>query len=432
MRVLLTGATGFIGSHLADALEAAGHTLVCAVRDPARARRTHPWRRYVAIDFAAAPAPAEWLPLLRGVDAVVNTVGIVRERRGQSFEQVHVRAPQALFEACVQAQVARVLQFSALGADESASTRYHLSKRAADRALLALPLDAVVLQPSLVFGLDGASAQFFLQLAAAPVIPVPQGAGAVQPVHVDDVAELVVRLIDAEPIVGPVPEQVPQRVPVVGPTAWAWPDYLLALRAAIGLGRAPLLRVPRRLVDIAAALGSHLPNTLLDADAWQMLRRGNVASAETFTRCLGAAPRGVEQFVPPVQRRIVATHARLGPLLALLRWSIACVWLVSGIVSFGLYPVSDSLALLARIGVHDAVALSLLYGAAALDLLLGIATFAWPRRRLWLVQIALIVLYTLLISWRLPEYWLHPYGPVLKNLPMLAALALLLMLEPRR
>ena len=94
--------------------------------------------------------------------------------------------------------------------------------------------------------------------------------------------------------------------------------------------------------------------------------------------------------------------------------------------------MSDSLALLARIGVHDAVALSLLYGAAALDLLLGIATFAWPRRRLWLVQIALIVLYTLLISWRLPEYWLHPYGPVLKNLPMLAALALLLMLEPRR
>jgi hypothetical protein len=67
-----------------------------------------------------------------------------------------------------------------------------------------------------------------------------------------------------------------------------------------------------------------------------------------------------------------------------------------------------------------------LYGAAGLDLVLGVLTLVLKRRvGLWLAQIALIVGYTAIISVRLPEYWLHPYGPVLKNLPMLAVLWLL-------
>ena len=71
-----------------------------------------------------------------------------------------------------------------------------------------------------------------------------------------------------------------------------------------------------------------------------------------------------------------------------------------------------------------------LYGAAALDLVLGVASLLMRRRRwLWLAQIALILGYTAIITARLPEFWLHPYGPVLKNLPMLAALWLLLELD---
>ncbi|MEK8032846.1 DoxX-like family protein [Ideonella sp. DXS29W] len=80
----------------------------------------------------------------------------------------------------------------------------------------------------------------------------------------------------------------------------------------------------------------------------------------------------------------------------------------------------------------DAWAPAMLYGAAAVDLLLGAATLARPGKALWWAQIGLIVLYTVIISWKLPEFWLHPYGPVLKNLPILAALSLLIALEPAR
>ena len=54
------------------------------------------------------------------------------------------------------------------------------------------------------------------------------------------------------------------------------------------------------------------------------------------------------------------------------------------------------------------------------------------RRVLWIAQAALILCYTIIITARLPEYWLHPYGPILKNLPMLAALGLLYTLEDAR
>ena len=81
---------------------------------------------------------------MAGVDAVVNTVGIFREAGAQSFEAIHTRAPVALFEACVEAGVRRVVQVSALGAAADAPTEFLRSKHRADEALGALPLSSVV------------------------------------------------------------------------------------------------------------------------------------------------------------------------------------------------------------------------------------------------------------------------------------------------
>jgi len=118
-------------------------------------------------------------------------------------------------------------------------------------------------------------------------------------------------------------------------------------------------------------------------------------------------------------------------MLSLLRFAMAVMWIVTGIVSIWVYPVHDSFELLARTGVPPILQPLALYGAGALDILLGVLCFVSYRRRLvWLVQIALIVFYTVMISLKLPEFWLHPYGPILKNLPILAALCLLYVTEP--
>lgn len=108
-----------------------------------------------------------------------------------------------------------------------------------------------------------------------------------------------------------------------------------------------------------------------------------------------------------------------------IRFTLATVWLVTGILSLGIYPQANSLDLLERVGLQGEIALTTLYLASALDIVLGLLTLLWPGKRLWQVQAMLVVAYTLIISVWLPEFWLHPFGPVLKNLPVLMLLWLL-------
>lgn len=429
MVVLLTGADGFIGRHLVDALLAAHHEVVCAVRDP-RGRPTHaPQVRRIEADFTRDLSAADWLPRLAGIDAVINAVGILREQGPQTFDVIHRRAPCALFSACAVAGVRLVLQVSALGADGQAQSRYHLSKKAADDFLAGLPLASAIVQPALVYGSGGASARLFTMLASLPLIVLPgRGGQHIQPVHVDDVAAAVVALLERAHL----QRGRGERIALVGPQPMRYREFLARLRAAMHMGQARFVPVPMPLMRLAAAAGGRLRRGLLDADTLQMLERGNTASAARITALLGHAPRAVEAFIAPADAATIRLQAKLGWLLPLMRISIALVWIATGIVSLGWYPVADSYALLARVGITGLLAPLMLYGAAALDLLFGIGTLLLRRRRrLWFAQLALILAYTALISWRLPEFWLHPYGPLSKNLPMLAAIWLLLELEPQ-
>jgi hypothetical protein len=180
------------------------------------------------------------------------------------------------------------------------------------------------------------------------------------------------------------------------------------------------------LVEAGAALSSIVPHALLDVDTLGMLQRGNVGSPQCMTSVLGHPPRDPSTFVDARYARPVATAARLRWLLPLLRAAVAALWLITGIVSLGVYPVAMSYELLARTGITGVAAPFALYGATVLDLALGAAVYVVRRRRLlWRAQIALVLAYTAIITVKLPEYWLHPYGPLTKNLPLLAALLLL-------
>lgn len=163
-----------------------------------------------------------------------------------------------------------------------------------------------------------------------------------------------------------------------------------------------------------------------------MLNAESIADPALSTRLLRRPPRPIGAFIESQARASVVTSAMLSWLLPLLRGAIALVWIWTGIVSLGLYPRELSLQLLSRSGVAPALQPLMLYGAALLDLVFGAATLLMKRRRwLWRAQIALIVLYSAIISIRLPEFWLHPYGPMIKNLPMLVAIYCLYVLEQR-
>ena len=411
MAILVVGANGFIGRHVARALEQAGFEVVHGVRP--------------GFDFNRDLEPATWEARLGGIDTVVNAVGIFRELPGQGFDNVHFLGPRALFLACA-TQGVKVIQLSALGADEGARSRFHLTKKQADDVLHTIKVRSTILQPSLVYGAGGASARLFATLATLPWIPLP-GAGEqpVQPVHVDDLAEAVVQTVRTDRYPG-------SRLAVVGPEPTTLKRFLTDLRHALGIGGARYLFVPRSWVAFFARLGDHWRGAPLDSEAWGMLERGNTADATPLRALIGRELRAPVDFVDPNEREGARLLARLGWLLPILRITIAIVWLVAGVVSAAIYPVDESMAMLERVGITGGLATLSLYGAAAFDFAMGIATLAMRRRQwLWIVQALAILAYTAIITVALPEQWLHPFGPVVKNLPMLAAIWLLYEAEKR-
>jgi uncharacterized protein YbjT (DUF2867 family) len=423
MRILLTGASGFIGRHLYDALFRRGHAVVTAGRTPLTAAQPG---MFVSADFARDLRIGDWIPRLSGVDIVINAVGIVRETRFQTFDAIHVRAPCALFDASVVAGVRRVIQISALGADASACSQYHLSKRRADEHLTGLPIAWTIVQPSLVYGPGGTSAKLFTELASLPYIPlVGAGSQALQPIHIEDVTCGICALIE---------EESGQRsiIPFVGPAPVSLRQYLAALHVSMGLGPARYIRVPISVMRRIAHAAEMLQVGIFNSETLQMLLRGNTGDALPLQGILRHEARAPDRFITWSERDSERVSAQTRWLLPLLRYSIAAVWIVTAIVSMGLFPVQSSYDLLARAGVPRALAPAMLYGAAFMDLAFGFATLLIHRRRfVWLAQAAAILLYTIIISAKMPEFWLHPFGPLLKNLPMLTAILLLYHLEGR-
>ncbi|WP_088581499.1 SDR family oxidoreductase [Burkholderia ubonensis] len=419
MNILVCGANGFIGRALCARLEAGGHRVVRGVH--AGRRAAGPGE--IAIDYARDVRPEHWRARLDGIDAVVNAVGMLTGRRGVTLDAVHRAAPCALFDACCGAGVRRIVQISALGV-ERGDTAYFASKLAADAYLQTLPIDFRIVRPALVYGATGASARYFRMLASLPVHVLPAGGRQLlRPVHVDDLAELVARLIER-------PAEGDRIVDVVGADEVEYREMLAIYRRAMGFPPAMRVSVPGALFAAAATLSGRMPGAMLTRDTWAMLRAGNTGELAASSAALGRPPRGLRAFIgaQAVALRHEALAAWRRPLLT---GSLAIVWIWTAIASAFIHPLRDSLALLAHVHLTGISALAALYAACALDFVFGVATVVAPSRRLWAAQIVLVVAYSAVIAVAMPGLLAEPFGPVLKNVPILAVLLILFAEEER-
>jgi uncharacterized protein YbjT (DUF2867 family) len=396
MNILVVGAAGFIGRHLVWRLLEAGHDVTPC-----------------------------------GTAVVINAAGLIRETGRRTYRAVHTHGPIALFEACAVAGVGRVLQVSALGADAGAATAYHLSKRAADEHLAALDpsgerLDWCVLRPSLVLGPGGQSTELFAALAAAP-LPIRLGPGSwlVQPIHIDDLTAIVDRLLRCPP-------PWPRRLDLVGPEPVDTDRLVAAFRKWVGEPPRPSLPAPVSLLRAAGWLGDRLGGAVpVTAESLAMLMRGNVAPVEPLIESTGYRPKSLEATLAAIPATTGERwRAKLWPLRAPLRISLALLWIATALVSLGLYPVEGSLALLAEVGLGGATALLALYLAALWDLLLGGALLVRFRPVLvGALQLATMAVFTMIITIFMPEAWLHPFGAITKNVPLALATMGMMVLE---
>ncbi len=419
MNILLTGATGFIGRHLQQRLQKQGHEVIACVH-----HQTFTAENTITVDFAQDHSLHDWLPRLQQIDVVINCVGIISETPTCTFKALHTQAPIALFQACEKMHIQRVIQISALGADDTADTAYHLSKRAADEALLALDLDAYIVRPSLVYGAGGSSFSLFSALAALPVLILPAGGQQrIQPIAIHDLITAIVQCVEGK-------VAARQIYPLVGPKALTLRAFLADIRAWLGYRRQSIVfSGSYALFFMLAGLLEKITRIPLSRDNLRMLRRGNHADAQAFTHTFGFTASDLHQALAPpaIAEKI---YSRLYFLHPLLLFSLAFTWCSAGLVSAFFYPLAESYALLQPLGITGVFATGILYSAAVLDILLGLALLhsRWRVSALYL-QIGVMLFYTLLISLFLPEYWLHPFGPVVKNIPLLIASGFLLSME---
>ena len=294
-RVLVCGAQGFIGRHLVHQLLAAGFQVRAGIRagsEPALPAGVEP----CPMDFTRDTRPEPWHARVADCEAVINAVGVLREKSGQAMDAIHHTVPAALFSACANTGVRRVLQVSALMPPDS-RTRYAQSKRQAEAALLALRaegrLDACVLRPSVVFGEGGASTALFQRLARLPWLPWPAQAVSprIQPVRVEDLAQACVRLLDA-------PGPLPATLDLVGPERYTLPDFIAALRQRHGGKPAHLLVLPAALGAASARMGDLCPRQPWGSETLALLGADNIADAAPLQALLGRAPRSVLEGAP--------------------------------------------------------------------------------------------------------------------------------------
>jgi len=286
MKILICGASGFVGRHMARALGEAGHTVVQAVRHPRGPED-------IAVDFINDTASETWLPRLRGFDAVINTVGVLRDSKSNPMQKLLAETPVALFAACAEAGVQRIVQVSALGVDSGVKVPYFTTRITAESALHALPPTVrwLCLRPSVIYGEDGASAQMFRNLAKLPLQVLPLGGvQTLQPVHIDDICAAVTRWLS-------LPEATSQTVEAVGAEATTMRGMLDSYREQMHRRPAWHMALPRPLVRLMARAGDFVPSAPLCSDTYAMMAAGNTAPAARFTGLLGREPRSFRKFI---------------------------------------------------------------------------------------------------------------------------------------
>jgi NADH dehydrogenase len=227
-----------------------------------------------------------------GMDAAVNLVGILHEKRGQSFSAVHAELPHTVGHAARVAGIQHVVHVSALGASDKAPSNY-LRSKAAGEAALRMGAGAVpwtILRPSVIFGEGDHFLNLFAALVKAfPVIPLAGAEARFQPVWVEDVARCCVAALGDARSFGRACE-------LCGPRAYTLEELVHLIAGMLGLRRT-VVRLPHALGEMQAFMLEHLPGKLMTRDNLRSMSVPNVCTGKRPPIC-AFEPSAIEAVLP--------------------------------------------------------------------------------------------------------------------------------------
>jgi len=293
-RILVVGATGFVGPALVDEFSRAGYHVICGIRnlESASKQLNFPHVEFLQVDMNEDLNPNTWLDRLREykVDGVVNNVGIANAFGGQSLENVNVNAPLALFEAVTfycqenleanrQPQNVSVIQISTTGVDwpDCDAYRYPKSKRLIEESLLETTgLNFTIVRPNIVYE-PGRGHLLLEHIVRLPVLAY-FGSTEIQPIHCRELAIGVVRLMQ-----NPLNASCSILL-ATGPEVLTWKQVFLKVSEALGLKHGIFFRVPLIIGQFFTNLIQYLPERVLyrlgilsklDNDTIEMMTKGS-------------------------------------------------------------------------------------------------------------------------------------------------------------
>ena len=300
MLVAITGATGFVGRHVAAQLLRRGHRVRALVRDQRRGEFLGA-QGATLVEGSLGDRDALAV-LLDGAEAAVHLVGIIVESGSATFSAVHVEGTRRMLDATLAAGVRRYIHMSALGAraDERA-TPYHRTKWQAEELVRSSGLAAAILRPSLINGPENAPIRMLARLHRwSPFMPIfGDGHFPTQPVWIEDVALAFALALEREDVVG--------SFELAGPAVLTYEEFVRIIGRVAGHPR-PLVHIPLTLVRLAAracdALGPAAPITSVQL---QMLVEGNSTSSNAIETVFGVRPLPFEDGL----RRFIGLSRRL-------------------------------------------------------------------------------------------------------------------------
>jgi NADH dehydrogenase len=286
--LLLTGATGLVGSTLLRRLVGDGAQVRCLVRDP---RRLGPQRVRVQIALGDLTDPPSFRNAMRGVSTVVHLAAAIRDQPRGSIEELNGIATWRMVEAAQRQGVERFVFFSVLAASTHNRTRCLRAKAVAERTVGEAEMETIVFSPSIIYSPGDPWMTLLERLALLPVMPIPgRGRALFQPIWAEDVADCVMHAL-RDP-----PAERHARYELAGPETLTHEQIvrtvLRSLRRSRPLAHVPTPIVSRSLRLLEATAGTRAFATWDEAELLEvsMTSRQGTADAER----LGVVPRPMQ------------------------------------------------------------------------------------------------------------------------------------------
>jgi uncharacterized protein YbjT (DUF2867 family) len=281
MKVLVLGGRGFIGRSIVAKLQEQGAQVLIVSRKSIDGNG-------IQVRMQEMQQAEDWASVIKNVGVVVNSVGILRERKNETYADVHTFAVASLADACAQLRV-KLIHISAIGLTATAKSGFITSKYWGEQAILSSGANAVIVRPSLLDGEGGYGAKWFRRVARWPLQFVMKSDGLVAPLQVADLGLAVANLTTQN-------IETPHIIELGGSEILSIPAYFQLLRARSGKEKAIQLNAPKWLVRLTSHIFDVLALTPLSFGHFELMQGYNAPAKNWLPLLLNRAPTLAGEF----------------------------------------------------------------------------------------------------------------------------------------